>query len=238
MRTTPIIAALLVAAGLALSAPARSASDDLVYFLTDKGEELLEKASEKDDFWPLIAAFVSEKRETYCGIASSVMVLNALKVPPPLAPTWYPNRYWDEDNIFTEAVLQSVESVQLVEMEGITLAQLATMLDKSGAKAEPVFASDTDLEKFRAAAIATLRDPGAFLIVNVGRAVLGQGTIANGGHISPIGAYNAEEDRFLMLDVARYKYEPSWIPAVRLFRAMNTLDTTSGKTRGYVIARR
>lgn len=232
------LAALVAALLFAQAGPSRAAGDDLVYFLTDKSEQLFEKASEKDDFWPLIAAFVSEKRETYCGIASSVMVLNALKVPPPLAPEWYPNRYWDEDNIFTEAVLEAVESVQLVEMEGITLAQLATLLQKSGAKAEPVFASDTDLASFRQAAIKALRDPDTFLVVNVGRAVLGQGTIANGGHISPIAAYNAEEDRFLMLDVARYKYQPSWIPAERLFRALNTLDTTSGKSRGYVIARR
>lgn len=222
---------------LLLALPA-AADDELVYFLSPRGEKLLETAAEKADLWPLIAAFVSEKRETYCGIASSVMVLNALKVPPPLAPDWYPSRYWDEDNIFSEAVLEAVESVQMVEMEGITLGQLATLLDRSGARAEPVFASDSELGKFRAAAIAALRDPDAFLVVNVGRAVLGQGTVANGGHISPIGAYNAAEDRFLMLDVARYKYQPSWIPAERLFRAMNTLDTTSGKSRGWVVARR
>jgi Phytochelatin synthase len=29
-----------------------------------------------------------------------------------------------------------------------------------------------------------------------------------GGHISPLAAYDAETDRFLILDVSRYKYPP------------------------------
>ena len=49
----------------------------VVYFLTPESTRLFEGAVEKDDFWPLVAAFVSEERQTFCGIASSVMALNA-----------------------------------------------------------------------------------------------------------------------------------------------------------------
>lgn len=232
-RLKSIAAALVVCV---LAAPAaRAANDDLIYFQAPESHKLFDTSSEKADFWPLIASFVSEDKETFCGVASSVMVLNALRVPAPIAPNWYPNNYWNQDNIFTLPVLRGVESVQMIEEEGLTLEQVAAMLRASGAKAEATFASDSTLDKFRKDAIAALHDPDAFLVVNVGREALGQGTVENGGHISPIAAYNAEADRFLMLDVARYKYQPSWIPAERLFHAMDTLDTTSGKSRGYVV---
>ncbi len=121
---------------------------------------------------------------------------------------------------------------------GITLAQLEMLLDLSGAKAEKTFASDTDVDSFRKAARAALADPGAILIVNFGRAEFGQAGLDGGGHISPVAAYNEESDRFLILDVARYKYLPSWATATQLYAALNTPDSSSGKTRGYVIVRK
>ena len=43
-------------------------------------------------------------------------------------------------------------------------------------------------------------------------------------------------DRFLILDVARYKYPPVWVNASDLFAAMNTTDSANNnKTRGYVL---
>jgi hypothetical protein len=55
------------------------------------------------------------------------------------------------------------------------------------------------------------------------------------GHISPLGAYHAASDRFLLLDVARYKYPPVWVKADALFAAMRTNDLVSGKSRGFVM---
>jgi hypothetical protein len=42
-------------------------------------------------------------------------------------------------------------------------------------------------------------------------------------------------DKFLLLDVARYKYPPVWVDAAALFAAMRTDDFVSGKTRGFVV---
>ncbi len=65
------------------------------------------------------------------------------------------------------------------------------------------------------------------------RKALGQETF---GHISPLAAYDEKADRFLILDVARYKYPPAWVKASDLFDAMNTPDPSNGgKTRGYVV---
>ena len=210
----------------------------VVYFLTPESDELFAGASEKEDFWPLVSAFVSEERQTFCGIASTVMALNALEIPPPPAPQWYPSQYWSQDTIFTLPALEALKSVQLVEAEGITLEELAKLLTVSGAKAAPTFASESDVDQFRATAKEALEDPNRVVIVNFARAGLGQGGIEGGGHISPLGAYNAEADRFLILDVARYKYKPSWVSTTMLFDAMNTKDSSSNRSRGYVVAGR
>ena len=55
----------------------------------------------------------------------------------------------------------------------------------------------------------------------------------------PLGAYDAETDRFLVLDVSRYKYPPVWVEAAALFDAMNTPDSDNAdKTRGYLMVGR
>jgi hypothetical protein len=233
---------IALAGSMALAGPvhadsARKAAGPIIYFFDPQSAELLQDA-EKQDFMPLMAGFVSEYQATFCGIASSVMALNALGIKPPLSPRWYPYSYWDQDNIFSSEVLKVVKPVSGINADGITLEQLQTLLNLSGAKAEKVFASDTNANAFRKAARAAIADPNAVLIVNFDRAELGQPGIAGGGHISPIAAYNAKTDRFLVLDVARYKFPPSWVTADRLYAAMNTPDSSSGKTRGYVIVRK
>ena len=71
------------------------------------------------------------------------------------------------------------------------------------------------------------------MIENYLRKAIGQ---ERGGHISPLAAYDAETDRFLILHVARYKYPPVWVTATDLFNAMNTTDSDNeNKTRGFVL---
>ena len=55
------------------------------------------------------------------------------------------------------------------------------------------------------------------------------------GHFSPIGGYNAERDMALILDVARFKYPPHWVPLKLLWEAMDSIDQSTGKRRGYII---
>ena len=55
-----------------------------------------------------------------------------------------------------------------------------------------------------------------------------------GGHWSPIAAYAEQADMMLLLDVSQYKYPPVWVKTDDLYTAMNTVDSTSGKSRGWV----
>jgi hypothetical protein len=67
--------------------------------------------------------------------------------------------------------------------------------------------------------------------INYLRQEIGQ---ERGGHISPLAAYNELTDRFLIMDVSRYKYPPVWVKTADLWKAMNTVDSTAAKTRGFV----
>lgn len=52
------------------------------------------------------------------------------------------------------------------------------------------------------------------------------------GHFSPIGGYHAGKDMALILDVARFKYPPHWVPLTLLWEAMDTVDEATGQHRG------
>ncbi|MFM6277494.1 MAG: phytochelatin synthase family protein, partial [Dolichospermum sp.] len=80
-----------------------------------------------------------------------------------------------------------------------------------------------------------LKQRNNFVIINYLRKEIGQ---ERGGHISPLAAYNQTTDRFLIMDVSRYKYPPVWVKTADLWKAMNTVDTTSAKTRGFVFVSR
>lgn len=54
------------------------------------------------------------------------------------------------------------------------------------------------------------------------------------GHFSPIGGYHAGRDMALILDVARFKYPPHWVPLTLLWEAMDRVDDATGHRRGYV----
>jgi hypothetical protein len=99
-------------------------------------------------------------------------------------------------------------------------------------KVQVYHAANTNLENFRKQVAENLKQPGNFVLVNYLRKEIGQ---EKGGHISPLAAYNEQTDRFLILDVSRYKYPPVWVKTTDLWKAMNTRDSVSGKTRGFVL---
>ena len=115
----------------------------------------------------------------------------------------------------------------------MTLDQLGTLLALQPVEVAVRHAADTSLDAFREPARDYLAKPDHFVIVNYLRKAIGQ---ERGGHISPIAAYDGKADRFLILDVARYKYPPVWVKASDLFDAMNTVDSdNANRTRGFVL---
>lgn len=222
---------LLVSAGQAraetLPLPA-----NLVGAATESGEALLIESEAREAYFPLVQNFVTQKTQSFCGVASMVMVLNAAGVPAPDVPEYRPYRTFTQDNLLdakTDAVVQR----STILMQGMTLDQLGGVLATQPLTVTVTHAGDSSLDAFRSAARDHLATPGQFVIVNYLRKSIRQEL---GGHISPLAAYDADSDRFLILDVARYKYPPVWVTAADLFSAMNTPDADNGnRTRGYVL---
>ena len=87
----------------------RGHEDAVIYVDTPRGAQLFDEARIKGHFWTLCRYFISEKFLTYCGIASSVTVLNSLAIDAPDEPQIYLYKMFTQDNIFTDRVLQSVD---------------------------------------------------------------------------------------------------------------------------------
>lgn len=207
---------------------------NLINFNSAEGEKLLLDSQSRQDYFPLTIQFVTQKNQAYCGVASSVMVLNALGITAPEAPEFGQFHIFTQDNFFNSQA-KTILTPEVVARQGMTLDQLGQLLETYPVKAQVYHAGDLTLDEFRSLVVKNLQEPGNFVIVNFLRKMIGE---ESGGHISPVAAYNKETDRFLILDVSRYKYPPVWVKAEDLWKAMATVDPTSGKTRGFVLISR
>ncbi len=207
----------------------------LIGAASDAGEALLVGAEARTAYFPLADNFVTQKTQSFCGVASMTMVFNAMAIPAPAVPEYAPYTTFTQDNVLDEKT-ETVIPRATIEKMGMTLDQLGAAIATKPVDAAVRHAGDTGLDAFRNEARDYLAKKDQFVIVNYLRKAMGQET---GGHISPLAAYDAETDRFLILDVARYKYPPVWVTAADLFKAMNTPDKDNGgKTRGYVLIKK
>jgi len=118
----------------------------------------------------------------------------------------------------------------------MTVDELGALFGAHGLQAEVVHASDSSLDEFRRIAVAQVEDTDHFILVNYLRKAIRQEA---GGHMSPLAACDADTDRFLILDVSRYKYPPVWVETAQLFAAMNAPDRNNGdRRRGFVTVTR
>jgi hypothetical protein len=199
----------------------------LVALDTEEGATLLAEVGGEADYHRLHSEYVPQRNPCFCGPATLAMLLNALHAGRAAAPA----RRYDQDSVFTTRT-ESVKPRAEVVRGGMGLPILGGYFAAHDALGEVCFASETDLDAFRERVVPVLSDAAAFVAVNYHRPALGQeGT----GHISPLAAFHAASDRFLILDVSRHRYPPVWVRAADLWAA---LDTDVGPhSRGFVISR-
>jgi hypothetical protein len=203
----------------------------LVYFDQPESAKLFEGAEVKGQFWTLVRYFISQRIDTFCSVASSVMVLNALGVPSPVLRMTYPYNRFDEETFFTRGVLER-QRVRDVAGDGLYLAELADMLKAFDLTIDEYHVDNLSTNEFRQLAVAALKSVDRYVVVNFSRDRVTQ---EGGGHFSPLAAYDAKSDRFLVLDTARYKYPPFWVRAEDLWAAMDTVDEAAKAKRGFLI---
>jgi hypothetical protein len=231
-------------------------------FDSTEGIKMFERSQFKNDFYQLVNFYQPQKNPIYCGIASSVIVLNALnygeiasqkdlEITRPeevgggvLEYTIYSqNTFLNEktDKIKNRAIIDFKEKAKLKNGEvydaGLSLADLAKIL--SGPykmKVKTIYADKNDaesLEEFRSVVKRIFAEKKSFIIANFDGKILNK---KSSGHFSPIAAYDEESDSVLVLDVALHKNKWYFVKIEKLLEAMNTKD---GETyRGYVLVKR
>jgi gamma-glutamyltranspeptidase/glutathione hydrolase len=206
----------------------------LIPLNSPEGTLLFKQSHKAGYFWQLDSNFVTQDNLAFCSIASSVMVLNTLGITAPSDPSYGPYRVFTQNNFFTPSV-EAVLPVALVKKQGSTLQQISQALATYPIKVTAVHANESSLENFRKLAINMIDNDKGYIIVNFLRTSLGE---EGGGHMSPLAMYDKKSDRFLMLDVARYRYGAAWIKTQDLWNAMNTFDKDANAYRGFVIISR
>ena len=195
-----------------------------------------------------------QKNQAYCAIATIASTLNSLRpIISIYDPVYQPYSYATQKDVFTDCTKQRVINTDyqtsgrpgidglLTPPYGLSLPQVNDFLtcyfnstsnhDYSWkVTTQHVDATHLTISKMRydlqqaltSSSSDTNSGGGSRILVNYHRAEIRQ---HGGGHWSPLVAYNAEKDSFLVMDVAKYKYPPVWIPTVSLYNAMNTLDS-------------
>ena len=233
-----------------------NAAPALVPFASDEGMARLARANAKADFALLANQFEAQYNGLFCGPTSAAIVLNAMRSRRADLPRDH-SRLRKEDLQFLTAgadpIVPRHTQDSVIERGGKTRAQVfgepitiggkATrdlgyqlrqfdeMLRGNGLTTRFVVVDDALSEPaIRTELAANLAHGGDYVIVNYRREAAGQ---TGGGHISPLGAYDAASDSFLVLDVNPAAAGWVWMPTATLIGAMRTFDTV--ENRGYVL---
>ena len=223
---TTIAAPTTTTAGQALALPAH-----LFALAHPVGQQRLLQSNYNQAYWPLATYFETQRNQAYCSVATSVMALNALGVMRPVTAL-YPDFGFFTQQGFFDGIHPRVASPEGVAKEGMTLDQLGAALGHFPLQVQVVPGDSLDVGQLRDLLKQQLRESDRFVLLNFNRRFIGQ---AGGGHWSPLAAYHEASDSALLLDVARYKYPPVWVPLAHLLAAAQDPDSVSGKARGVLV---
>jgi len=191
-----------------------------------------------ESFFALSEQFVTQSEPSFCALSSLAMVLNALNFDP--KKVWKGSWRWvSEETLQCESKQMCGHSLEKVRSDGMDFNEFESLAVCHGVKIKScrVVQNEDNFENLN-----TFRDyvkeisasdkADCFIITNFSRKVLGQ---TGSGHFSPVGGYHSGLDLVLILDVARFKYPPFWVPVETMWRSMVVEDEASGNSRGYFI---
>jgi hypothetical protein len=251
-----LLATAQTPAAFALDNAPTSVARELVPFSSDEGLVRLARSTAKVDFPALANQFEPQSNAAFCGPTSAAIVLNAVRGRGDDLPRdrsrlrtedlqYVPHNFdpaiprFTQDNVITKGqktraqVLGEPLTINGKQIQdfGYQVRQLDEMLRANGLATRLVVVDDNKVEQdIRFDLIENLKRRGDYVIVAYRREAVGQ---RGGGHISPLGAYDAESDSFLILDVNPASAGWVWMPTATLIKGMRTFDTV--ENRGYIL---
>jgi hypothetical protein len=215
---------------------------------SSQGKVLFKEALASDgmeSYFPLAEQFVTQSEPSFCSLSSLSMVLNALNFDP--KKVWKGLWRWvSEETLQCESTRICGHSLDRIKTDGLSFVEFESLARCHGVKitshrvirdADGTIYDETSpdgLEAFRSLVERISSDDRAetFIVVNYSRKILGQ---TGDGHFSPIGGYHKEKELVLIMDVARFKYPPYWVPLQQLWEAMAEQDSQTHQPRGYFV---
>ena len=234
-----------------------STAQELVVFSSDEGLARLSRSTAKVDFPALANQFEAQYNAAFCGPTSAAIVLNTMRSRSLDLPRDrsrlraedlqnVPGNFdqivprYTQDNVIGKGLKTRAQVLgepatingKQIKDFGYQIRQLDEMLRAHGLATRLTIVDEKKSEaEIRAELVENLKRRGDYAIVNYRRESVGQ---RGGGHISPLGAYDAESDSFLVLDVNPASAGWVWMSTATLVRGMRTYDTV--ENRGYVLA--
>ncbi len=234
----------------------------LVSWNSDEGKKRFFRSKYNNDFFQLAHHYQPQANPLYCGIASSVIVLNSIraasgkipvqpqfsiKKPEELGGDIVPYNLYSQASLLNETT-DKVKPRQIIQLKniatkgrentaqfdpGLKLAELKGVLESYKLTVEK-YSADSDLK----AGADMFRNKIKSILTDKEKFVLINyksnmvGQMSS-GHISPLGAYDEQSDSVLVLDVAAYQNPWIWIPVHDLYASMHTKD--GDNYRGYLV---
>lgn len=198
--------------------------------------------SKQPQFWALISYYIPQFNGYSCSTASVAMVINAARTAL---------RRTADDKIISELDLLNQVQVESWKdklspnekesQHGMSLDQLQIAIKKSFEvfALKEVTVTTTHIQSKDSQAkrkvIENLKKLSmkTFIIANFDQKVFTGDTQV--GHFAPVGAYDPQGEKVLILDPDRKFYEPYWVTVDTFIAGMSTLDTSVNQPRGYLL---
>ncbi|CAH8469390.1 unnamed protein product [Heterobilharzia americana] len=203
-----------------------------ISFSSSEGKRIFREAllsGHMETYFCLASQFCTQEEPSYCGLASLVMVLNALGLDP--GRVWKSPWRWYHESMLTCCLPHDVLT------KGITLDEFVRIARCYGLDVDlHRISHDSSLAHFRDVLVKmTSGSSEGYLVVCYSRSALGQtGT----GHFAPIGGYHPQRELVFLFDTARFKYPPHWVSLTKLWSSMNQVDPDTQLPRGFVVLRK
>lgn len=191
-------------------------------------------------YWEISPYYLPQPTDSSCSLASATMVMNALRIPEV--------QYANQKLITTNSLIHTINPEWANDVKqggyGVSLDQFSLFLNQAMAtyhispmKLEVIHVTKTNdsTVKFHQALLEGEKTGHTFVIINFDQKFI-SGT-EGGGHFAPVGAYDANTKRVLIMDPDRELFEPYWVPEQRLLKSMETEDSDARKNRGFIIVK-
>lgn len=191
-------------------------------------------------YWEISPYYLPQLTDASCSLASAIMVINALRIPQ--------MQYANQKLATTNNVVHSINNEWANDIkqggDGVNLDQFGSFLKQTmkayhiqPIKLEVIHATRVKdiATKFHQALLEGEKTGRTFVIVNFDQKFI-SGT-ESVGHFAPVGAYDVNTKRVLIMDPDRELFEPYWVPEHRLLNSMETKDSHMRKNRGFIIVK-